>query len=159
MLLSQIFDKKIINVHLESEDKDEVFEELIEGIFAVHPELNRKEALDAVLGREQKMSTGIGHGIAVPHGVCQSLKGTLGALGISRNGSEYDALDNEPVYVLCLRLTDPNDHQSHLDALRRLSLAVKSPTFISTVLEKTTAADVFDTLCHYEALSAGQGDE
>jgi mannitol/fructose-specific phosphotransferase system IIA component (Ntr-type) len=154
MLLSQIFDKRIINVNLESEDKDEVFEELIEGIFAVHPELNRKEALDAVLVREQKMSTGIGRGIAVPHGVCPSLKSTLGAIGISRQGLEYDALDNEPVYLVFLLLTDPDDHQSHLDALRRLSLAVKSPSFISSILEKKTPADVFDTLSHYEALSA-----
>jgi mannitol/fructose-specific phosphotransferase system IIA component (Ntr-type) len=157
MLLSQIFDKRSINANLESEDKDEVFEELIEGIFAVHPDLNRKEALDAVLVREQKMSTGIGHGIAVPHGVCPSLKGTLGAIGISRQGLEYDALDNEPVYLVFLLLTDPTDHQSHLDALRRLSLAVRSPSFISSILEKKTPIDVFDTLSHYEALSA-EGD-
>ena len=107
-----------------------------------------------MLIREQKMSTGIGRGIAVPHAVCPSLKNILGAIGISRNGLEYDALDNEPVYLVFLLLSDQNDHQSHLDALRRLSAAVKSPSFISAVLEKKTPADVYDTLCRYEALSA-----
>ena len=67
MVLGQIFSPEAICVNLQSESKDEVFEELVEKLVEVYSGLDRTKVLNALLEREQKMSTGIFPGIAVPH--------------------------------------------------------------------------------------------
>ena len=157
MILGRIFNIKSINTRLESETRDEVFEELLEAVIAANPQVDRAEALAAVREREAKMSTGIMRGIAVPHGKTRSVKGVVGAVGISHDGIDYESLDNAPVNLVFLLLTDPNDHEYHLTVLKRLSQVLDSPAFISTVLAQTTAQGVYDTICKFESLvSAGQ---
>ena len=70
MILDQVFSPESVILNLESSDKEELFEELLESIVAVQPEIDRAQALSALRERESKMSTGIMHGIAVPHGHC-----------------------------------------------------------------------------------------
>jgi mannitol/fructose-specific phosphotransferase system IIA component (Ntr-type) len=155
MLLSQVFDKRTVKVNLESEDKDEVFEELIEEIVKVHPQVNRAEALEVLRGREKKMSTGIMRGVAVPHGVCPGLTGTIGAIGVSRSGIDYEALDKEPVHLIFLLLTSPKDHQAQVSTMGHLSQILMSPDFYRTIMEKNTGQEVYDTLCFFENRIAG----
>lgn len=68
MILSRIFSKECILLNLESEDKDELFEEMTQALVSANPGLDRNQVLSALHERESKMSTGIMHGIAVPHG-------------------------------------------------------------------------------------------
>ena len=68
MILGQVFNPKTICVNLESEEKEEVFEELVEKLIELKPNLNRQNILSAIYERENLMSTGIKEGIAVPHG-------------------------------------------------------------------------------------------
>jgi PTS system fructose-specific IIC component/PTS system nitrogen regulatory IIA component len=152
MLLSQVFDKHLIKIVLESEDKDEVFEELIEEIVRVHPEINRMEALEVIRVREKKMSTGIMRGVAVPHGVYPALTSTVGVVGVSRQGIDYDALDKAPVHLVFLLLTSSKDHQSQVSVMGRLSQVLSSPNFFSAIMEQTTSQGVYDTLCYFESL-------
>ena len=86
MLLDKVFNPKAVNIDLKSEDKDEVFEELIEELVSVNPSLDRSVALAAVKEREAKMSTGIMSGIAVPHAKTSAVTDVQGAIGISRSG-------------------------------------------------------------------------
>ena len=65
MILGQVFSPSAININLESSEKDEVFEELIEELVSIYPEISRSAALTALIDREQKLSTGIGRGVAV----------------------------------------------------------------------------------------------
>jgi PTS system fructose-specific IIC component/PTS system nitrogen regulatory IIA component len=155
MILGKVFNSKAIIVNLESETKDEAFEELIESLIAIHPEINRAKALQAVQEREAKMSTGIMKGIAVPHGKVCAVKNVIGAVGISKSGIDYDALDKAPVNLIFLLLTDPEDHEYHLSVLIRLSQALDSPAFVSAVLEKTTPQEVYDVLCKFDSLLDG----
>jgi PTS system fructose-specific IIC component/PTS system nitrogen regulatory IIA component len=152
MLLSQVFDKNLIKIALESEDKDEVFEELIEELVRVHPEISRVEALDVIRVREKKMSTGIMRGVAVPHGVYPALAATVGAIGISRHGIDYDALDKAPVHLIFLLLTSSKDHQSQVSVMSRLSQVLSSPDFFSAVMEQSASQGVYDILCRFESL-------
>jgi len=152
MILGQVFNPKTITVNLKSELKDDVFNELIEALISFHPELNRAQALQAVQEREAKMSTGIMKGIAVPHGKLRAVKGVIGAVGISKQGIDYDALDKSPVNLVFMLLTDPDDSEYHLTVLKRLSQVLDSPAFVSAVMEKSTAQDVYDTLCKFESI-------
>ena len=100
MLLQQVFAPGSIKIGLESEDKDELFEELVDMLAKEGGrDFPRASVLAAVREREDKMSTGIKKGIALPHGKAEGLIGICGALGISRRGIEYASLDGEPVYL------------------------------------------------------------
>lgn len=146
MVLGQIFPREAINVHLESTEKDELFEEMTEVLHSVYPEVNREEALKALRERESKMSTGIVHSVAVPHGHCASLKTNIGAIGVSKAGVDYDALDGEPVHVIFMMLIAPTESERHVQTLRQLSLVLQTPDFVQKILQCSSAADVYNVL-------------
>lgn len=151
MILGQVFTPKAIIVDLESSDKDELFEEMVESAVSVQPQLDRQEALKALFDREAKMSTGIIPGIAVPHGICSSVKGIQGVIGISRQGIDYEALDNNPVHLVFMLIIAPDDKERHVQVLKTLSEVLQNSAFSKTIVEKTTAQEVYDVICTFEA--------
>ena len=150
MIFADVFSPKSVIVDLESEEKDELFEELLESIRLAHPEIDREEALRALNEREAQMSTGIMHGIAVPHGRCASVKGCVGAVGISRTGIDYDALDGAPVNLVFMLLCGANDDELHLEILKELSQVLRDPSFVSRICDKKSAQEVYDLLCEIQ---------
>jgi len=150
MILEQTFSPKSIKIGLESTDKDELFEELLETIVAVNPGIDRTEALEALRKREAKMSTGIIHRVAIPHANVKSAKGLVGAVGISKNGIDYDALDNKKVNLIFLMLCNPDDAESHLKVMKSLSNLLCNQQFISEIIDASSCIDAFEILKRYE---------
>lgn len=150
MVLGAALSQKAVIINLESEDKDEVFEELIEKLVAINPQLDRRLALLAVQEREAKMSTGILSGIAVPHGKTTTVKGVQGVIGISRNGIEYDALDGKPVHVIVLLLSSPDSSELHLRVLKHLARLLDNTAFYRELLEQKSPEAVYNLVCRYE---------
>ena len=95
---------------------------------------NRSDILEALWERESKMSTGIQKGIAIPHGKVKSIDNVYGVLGISKNGIEYDALDDQPVYLLFMVLAPKTDSEMPLRLLKRLSELLDNPQFYTELL-------------------------
>ncbi len=151
MELKQIFSPSSIILNLESTDKDELFEEMVEAVHTFKPEIKREEALTSIRERESKMSTGIMHDVAVPHGSCSSVDGVVGAIGISRKGIDYDALDKAPVHFVFLLLSNVEETEKHLSALKLLASVLQSPEFIKEIFVKETPQDVYNVLCEYES--------
>jgi mannitol/fructose-specific phosphotransferase system IIA component (Ntr-type) len=98
MLLSNVFVPQSIRLGIEGKTKDAAFTELIGLITAIYPECDHAEMYSALNSRESKMSAGIGSGIAVPHGYCRSISTITGAVGISKAGIDYSAIDGQPVH-------------------------------------------------------------
>lgn len=148
MKIGEVFCQSNIIMDMKSTEKDEAFEELVEVLAVNNSNINREQVLDMLRTREQKMTTGIIHGVAVPHAVVPCLKGNqvCGALGISRSGIEYDAYDGSPVYIMFLLLAAPEATQGHLGALKQLSIVLQAPGFCQEILQKESAKEVFDTL-------------
>jgi PTS system fructose-specific IIC component/PTS system nitrogen regulatory IIA component len=151
MLLRQVFNPKAINIHLLSEDKDEVFEELIEELVNVDPSLNRVAILDAVQEREAKMTTGIMPGIAVPHGKTKAVSGIKGVIGISKNGIQYESLDNKPVHVVFMLVYSPDGCEKHLEVLKIVAKILEDPSFYQSLLTVETSEAAYDLVCKYES--------
>ena len=149
MILEWGFSPETVIMNLESTDKDELFEEMVEAIVRKHPEIDRGQALEAIRERESKMSTGIMHDIAVPHGNCSSVKEVIGAIGISRKGIDYDSLDGEPVHLVFMILCSPERPEMHLSVLKEISSVLQSPTFLKEVVEKQSPQEVYDLLCAF----------
>jgi len=97
MNLTELLDEKVILVDLQATDKRGVIEELTAALTAAGRIPDREGVLQAVLEREKIMSTGIGKGVAIPHGKCNTVKDLAGVLGIKKEGIDFHALDEQPI--------------------------------------------------------------
>jgi len=134
MFLCDAFPLELIKIGLEADDKDEVFEELVDHFCQVTKNNARGEILEALKERESKMSTGIQKGIAVPHCKTGAVDKIFGILGISKNGIDYDALDGEPVYLIFMVLIPEADSGNQLRLLKRLAELFNNPQFHTELL-------------------------
>jgi len=126
ILLSDIFNPQSIKLGLEGKTKKEVFAELTGIIAAAHPGCGQAPLLEALWEREHKLSTGIAPGIAIPHAFCGGIEGIGGALGVSQEGIEYDALDSEPVYVVFMLAIGEPAKEHHLRVLNQIFALTQS---------------------------------
>jgi len=150
MRISDHLKPSLVKVGLESEEKEELFEEMVQ-IFVDNGLLgNRDEALRALFEREAKMSTGISKWLALPHGKIAAAKGLLMAIGISRHGIEYDSLDGEPVYVVFMIFSEIGNPGPHIEALAEISRLFSQPGFTAAVKDAVSAQDVIDLIRRQE---------
>lgn len=150
MVLEDVFTKETVIVDLESTEKDELFEEMVEALHSDYPEIDRAEAIFALNDRESKMSTGIMHSVAVPHAVVPSLKGLVGAIGISRKGIDYDSLDKAPVYIVFMILAGEGQTEKHVQILKSLAVVLQKPGFVEKLSSCSSAADVYNLIIETE---------
>ena len=152
MFLHDVFPPEFIKVDMEAEDKDEAFEELVNHFCHVSKLNAGKDILSALTEREAKMSTGIQKGIAVPHGNTNAVNTVCGALGISRGGIDYDALDGEPVYLLFMIIAPPKDTETHLRILKLLTELLENPQFYIDLQSQKEPQGAYKVICKYEDL-------
>jgi PTS system fructose-specific IIC component/PTS system nitrogen regulatory IIA component len=153
MLLHELFSPEFIQIDLQAEDKDEVFEELVDRFCHVIKSDAREEILKALKEREMKMSTGIQKGIAIPHGKTTAVDRVYGMLGISRKGIDYEALDGNPVYLLFMILGPLGDSEKHLRVLQRMAELLANPQFFTDLASQKDPQGAYRVLKKYEDIS------
>jgi fructose-specific phosphotransferase system IIA component len=127
--LMEILSGKSVIVGLKGQNKREVLEELVNSLEVGDKITDRDKVLDAVLLREEIMSTGIGHGIAIPHGKSEYVTELGGVLGIKKEGIDFDALDGKPTYIFFLLVSPLDVSGPHIKALARISRLLKGEDF------------------------------
>lgn len=150
MRLRDLLDESVVKIGLESVDKEECFEELIDLLVRSGRIDDRATALDAILKREAAGTTGIGSGFAVPHGKNPSVNGLLLAVGTSAKGIEFDAVDDKPVHVVILILASIREPGKHVQALAEVVRLIKLPDFKSSLLKATSAKALLDVFAAAE---------
>jgi len=150
MKISELLNESLIKVGLESLEKEEVFEELIDLLVRSGRVKDREAARKAIVEREEKQSTGIGRGVAIPHGKTATIMELTGALGIAKEGIEYDSLDGEPVQIVFLLLAEENNPGPHVEALAQIATLFRIPGFIERLIAAETAREVYDTIAAEE---------
>jgi mannitol/fructose-specific phosphotransferase system IIA component (Ntr-type) len=141
-----------IKCHLEAEDKTEVFEELVDLLVTQYHTDSRDEILEAIRRREEKMSTGIKKGIAIPHAKTKFTRGVIGVLGVSDHGIDYESLDGEPVRILFLLVSSEEDAATHLAVLKKIALLVENDSFSREVIGAGSPEKVNRILGKYEEM-------
>ena len=157
MQLSGIFIPERIKIDLEAEDKDEVLEEMVDLLVGSYHLDCREEILAALRLREQKMSTGIKRGIALPHCRIKDVVGVLGVLGISRRGIDYDSLDGEAVKILFMIVGAETDEGQYLRVLKKIAHCLEDPEFFAKALEALSPQQIFETIKKCEEVLDTQG--
>ena len=124
--LCDIFDIRSIKMDFDGKTKELAFADLIDSISALNPGCNRAELFSAIMERESKMCTGIGNGVAIPHANCKSITNICGAIGISKHGIDYGALDDKPVHIVFLFAISEKPGDEHLHILNQIFKLVQS---------------------------------
>lgn len=93
--------------------------------------------------REKLGSTGIGEGVAIPHGKLRDIPELLCYFGRSHSGVEFDAIDGKPVHLFFLLLAPENSAGTHLKALAKISKIIKDPIFRKQLLEAKDAEEIY----------------
>ena len=131
---------------LQAKTKSEVLEELIQPLAARWPEFDLKKAKKILLEREKLGSTGIGDGIAIPHGKTDNLENVVVVVGRSHEGVEFAALDKKPCYIFVLVLAHEEVAGMHLRILAHVSRLLKDETFRQAFLQAEGAKGLWDLL-------------
>jgi len=121
MKISELLDAAAIAPELTGEGKAQILGEMVDVLVQAHPEVDREEALAVIREREQLGSTGIGEGVAIPHGKLRGIKHLLLAFGRHRTGVDFDAIDGTPTHFFFLLLAPEGEVTAHLKALARIS--------------------------------------
>lgn len=141
-MLEHYIKPEAVNLDLQSEDKEEVFEELNEILVSQCPSLTRQEIIEALLARENKMTTGVVPGIAIPHAVSPKIKEPVFAIGISQKGIDFESLDGKPVHIVVMILFPEDDTGLHINIMQHFALMFASRDFYRLMMEKKTANDI-----------------
>lgn len=155
-MLSSFFLPDCIKIGLESSEKEECFAELLELLVPNNKNLQRADALNALIEREDKLSTAVFPYVAVPHAVCKSVTKTSVAIGVSQKPVEFDSAESDnlktvPVNIIFEILFEENDTQSRLDILRDILSLVSHENFLKEVLAAKTPQQVYDIIVSYES--------
>jgi PTS system nitrogen regulatory IIA component len=135
MQLADYLDRDLILPNLKSETKPEVLGEMLVPLEEKLEGFDRDKAKDILLEREKLGSTGIGNGVAIPHGKMEELDNILLVVGRSLRGVDFDALDREPCTILFLVLAPENVAGTHLRLLAHISRLLKEPEFRESFME------------------------
>lgn len=143
MQMDQIFKIGFLNENMLAKTKTEALEELVNALIKGGLKLNCAKVIEVLQQREKLGSTGIGDGLAIPHGKISSLDEIVVAFGRSKKGVDFDSLDGKPVHIFFLLLAPENSVGQHLKALARISKMLKKANFRQKLIETDSKSDLY----------------
>ena len=143
MKLLDIMKKDSIIPTLTSTTKKDALRELIDPLGQQDKKVNKEELLRVILEREDLGSTGIGEGIAIPHGKLKGINKLLVSFGRSLKGIDFQAMDGNPVRLFFLLVAPENSAGIHLKALARIARLLKDTTFRKNLLAAKSREELF----------------
>lgn len=135
MKVNELLESKNILTEFKSENKNDVINELVDLLIGDERIVDLEEIRKCVFEREEKMSTGVGKGFAIPHGKTNSVTDILAAFGKSKTPIEYNSLDGEPVHLVFLLIGKENLLAKHIKLLSRISRLMNNEEFRKRLVE------------------------
>ncbi len=140
---------------LKGETKEEVLTELVSALKEMGLVEHVEEAVKVILDREKLGSTGIGDGVAIPHGKMKKLQNVLCAFGKSAKGIDFGAIDGQPVHIFFLLLAPEESTGLHLKMLSRISRIVRDASFRKKLIEGISAPQVYKDIVEEDKKFSG----
>ena len=150
MKISQLLSIDTIKLNLVATNKDEVINQLVDVLWNAGKLNDKALYKEEILKRESLSSTGIGERIAIPHAKTSAVKNASLALGIYKDGVDYDSLDGEPVNIVFMIAAPEGANNEHLETLSRLSVLLMNPEFKNGLLNAKTPQEVISLLDKFE---------
>ena len=146
MRLTDILKPQDIKVPLQASTKNEAIAELVNLLAANGEITDAKKVLDAVLERESTRTTGIGNGLAIPHGKCTGTKALVMAIGKAGTPIDFQAIDGRPVTLIWLLTSPPDQTGPHIHALARISRLMTIDKFRQALAAAKDGQEVFEII-------------
>jgi mannitol/fructose-specific phosphotransferase system IIA component (Ntr-type) len=146
MNLLDILSPDSVRAPLVAKDKKGVIDELVDLLASVKKVNDPRLLKDAVWTREQMRTTGIGAGLAIPHGKCPGMPGLAMAIGKPASPMEFEAIDGQPVRLVVLLASPPDRTSDHIQALARISRLMTMEDFRERIYAAQTSAEIFELL-------------
>ena len=143
MKIAELLNPAAIADDLKAENKDDALAELADALMRVEKGLDRDEVIRVLQEREHLGSTGIGHGLAIPHGKLNDIDRMLLCFGRSRGGIDFDSMDGEPAHLFFLLLAPVDAAGEHLKTLARVSKLLKDAGVRQRLLEAAGSEALF----------------
>jgi PTS system nitrogen regulatory IIA component len=152
MLLSDFISPDSVVASLKAKSKKQLLQDL--SVRAARlTGLSERDIFDVLLQRERLGSTGLGHGIAIPHGKVQGLKRIVGIFARLAEPVDFDAVDGDPVDIVFLLLAPEGAGADHLKALARISRLLREGSAVEKLRASKDAAALYAVLTENEASS------
>ncbi len=151
MLLTDILTEDRIKVPLASTAKDAIIAELVDTLVAGGAVSDREKALQAVMERERTRTTGIGNGLAVPHGKSPAVSDLVMAIGRPAQPVDFASIDSKPVSLVVMLISPPDRTGPHIQALAHISRLLSIDAFRKKLLEAKDAHAMFEAIREHES--------
>ena len=133
-----------IKVPLEASEKKAAIEELVDVLASAGAVTDASSLKAVVWAREQQRSTGIGEGLAIPHGKGPAVQRVAMAIGMPTSPIEYDSIDHKPVRLIVMLVSPPDRVSEHVQALGRLSRLMTDTGFREKAYAARSGAEIFE---------------
>lgn len=143
MRLADVLREEYILTDLNSREKNELLDEMVSDLSSRAGSLDRGVVLSALLERERLGTTGIGHGVAIPHGKVKGLSEMKVFFGRSRRGVDFHSMDNLPVYIFFVIIAPENSAAAHLKILAIISNLLKSQDFRNRLMRAESRSEIY----------------
>ena len=146
MNLKKVLTKDSVLLSLKANTKQDVIEEMVTFLADAGKMGDRDAALNAVLAREAKMSTGMQHGIAIPHGKTDSVDQLIVAIALKPDGVDFGAMDEKPSSIFVMTLSPENHTGPHIQFLAEISKLLSQDALRAKLLAAKNEEDVLSLL-------------
>jgi len=146
MKIMDILVRDAVILDLESKTKDDLLEEMSRALAKAVPGLDAERLLEVLVEREALQSTGIGEGVAIPHGKMADLDSLVASFARSRDGLDFASIDGQPTHLFFLLVVPEHSGGQHLKALARISRFFRDAEFRRRLLEAQSLEDIFGAI-------------
>lgn len=143
MKIMDILVKDAVVLNLAAKDKKGILDEMSRSLAAAEPSVSAETLLTVLIEREELQSTGIGEGVAIPHGKMAGLDHLMASFARSPGGVDFASIDGQPTQLYFLLVVPEHSGGAHLKALARISRFFRDPSFRGKLMDASSIDDIF----------------
>jgi len=144
--IAEILQEQCVVADIRGKTKREIITELVEALAKARLVKDVEPVVNVVMDREKLGSTGIGNGVAVPHGKLKSINNIMCAFGRSQNGVDFDAVDRAPVHIFFLVLAPEDSASLHLKVLSRITKILRDQSLRKKIIKLTNVRELYTSI-------------
>ena len=146
MNLKKVLSADTVWVDLKADTKRGIIEEMIDRLTVAGKISDREAVLQAVIEREEKMSTGMQNGVAIPHGKTDAVKSLVAAVALNKSGVDFDSMDGEPCTIFIMTISPLKRRGPHMQFLAEVSRLIGQASEREKLLACQTHNEIYERL-------------
>ena len=150
MKISELLDSQAIVADLQAKDKPKALAELTDSLISCEPSLRRDDVIAVLQEREKLGSTGIGDGVAIPHGKLAGIPELKLVFGRSKSGVDFESMDGQPAYLFFLLIAPEESVGVHLKTLARISKLLKDASVRKKLMDASDQEAIYQVILDEE---------